>query len=381
MLDPLTTLCAVSLAMALVPAYFYFRNRTAFPTAPPAPQGDPEPALSVLIPARDEGANIAGCVGSVLAASAGVRVEVVVYDDASDDDTPAIVQRLATADPRVRLVRGAGPPDGWNGKQHACWRLAEAARHDTLLWIDADVRLEPASLARLVAHRRACGADLLSGFPRQVTVTTLERWLLPLIHFLLLGFLSLRGMRKHCRPSLAAGCGQLFLTDKAAYRLAGGHAAIRSSRHDGVTLPRAYRHAGLRTDLVDATDLASCRMYHSGPAVWNGLTKNATEGFAKPGLLVVVTAMLLAGQTAPWLLTPLACAAGEWGAAWMAGLALALGYAQRLDAALRFRQPLDGAAAHPIAVVLLLVIQWEALLRDLVGKPAEWRGRPAATTS
>lgn len=375
----LTTLAGVSLAMAAVPAYFYARNRSALCAA--SQPSETSESISVLVPARNEAANIRACVESVIAAAEGVDLEVLVYDDASDDETPALVRELADGDPRVRLVRGARLPAGWNGKQHACWRLAEAARHPTLLWIDADVRLAPGALGRLAAHRRACGADLLSGFPRQVTVTTLERWLLPLIHFLLLGFLSLRGMRKYRRPGLSAGCGQLFLTTKAAYERAGGHEAIRSSRHDGVLLPREYRRAGLKTDLVDATDLASCRMYGSAGEVWTGLSKNATEGLAKPGLLSVVTVMLLTGQVAPLALAPLACAAGEWFAAAMAIAALGLGYAQRFDAALRFRQPLDGAAAHPLAVVLLLVIQWEALLRDLLDKPVTWRGRPAATAS
>ena len=62
---------------------------------------------------------------------------------------------------------------------------------------------------------------------------------------------------------------------------------MRSSLHDGVTLPRAYRRAGFMTDVCDATDLAVCRMYRSAGAVWNGLAKNAREGLGAPGLIWV----------------------------------------------------------------------------------------------
>lgn len=408
MLNVLTILAAISLLMAAVPAYFYARNRSVFCPADSRSTGN-LPPVSVLIPARNEAANIEDCIDSVLAAaSAGsprlaptaqgavtplepkalasggppddseFQLEILALDDASEDDTAAIVTRLAAADPRVRLIRGVGLPAGWNGKQHACQRLAEAATHDSLLWIDADVRLEPGSLPRMLTELNRTDIDLLSGFPRQVTVTWLERLLLPLIHFVLLGFLSLRAMRTNPDVGFAAGCGQLFLTRRDAYQKAGGHAAIRASRHDGVTLPRAYRKAGLKTDLFDATDAARCRMYDGARAVWGGLAKNATEGVATPVLLLPVSLVLFIGHVLP---LPLAIAGwwiGQPLALGVSLVALALSLTPRVDAAARFQQPLDGALAHPLGVLLFLLIQWEAFFRDLIGKPVAWRGRSAA---
>ena len=96
-------------------------------------------------------------------------------------------------------------------------------------------------------------------------------------------------MRRSRHPAYGAGCGQLFLARREAYETAGGHAAIRATLHDGVKLPRAFRAAGLRTDLFDATDVASCRMYRNAGEVWRGLAKNATEGLAAPGKIVPAT--------------------------------------------------------------------------------------------
>src|SRR5205807_74198 len=121
------------------------------------------------------------------------------------------------------------------------------------------------------------GAALVSGIPRQETGTFFERLLIPLIHFILLGFLPMKRMRSTRKPAYAAGCGQLFLARRMAYDAMGGHAIIRSSLHDGLTLPRAFRRAGFQTDLCDATDLATCRMYCGAGEVWHGLAKNATE--------------------------------------------------------------------------------------------------------
>ena len=240
------------------------------------------------------------------------------------------------------------------------------------------MRLAPDALARLVAERRRTGVDLLSGFPRQQTGTFWERAVIPLIHFVLLGFLPLNLMRGRQTPPWAAGCGQLFLTTRGAYEFVGGHGAIRGSLHDGLTLPRAYRAAGRTSDAVDASDLAVCRMYRSAGEVWRGLRKNAIEGIAAPGLLTFFTPVLGLGQVAPVPLL-LAGAAGwiplgttAWGC--LVGAA-GLSYLPRVIAAVRFRQSWSGAAAHPLGVAFFLAVQWAAFARKLGGRPAGWRGR------
>jgi glycosyltransferase involved in cell wall biosynthesis len=251
--------------------------------------------VSVLVPARNEEAAIGRLCRDVLA-SEGVDLELVILDDASQDGTAAVVAGIAAEDPRVRLVPGSPLPAGWCGKQHACWQLARAARHDTWVFFDVDVSPTPDAVARAVAFLDVSGAALGSGFPRQRTACLLDWLLLPLIHFILLGFLPLARSRRDNVVGMAAGCGQFFVTRRAAYDAAGGHAAIRASLHDGVKLPRAYRRAGLTTDLFDATGVASCRMYDRDADVWRGLSKNATEGIGGPATIVPFTLLLAGGQ-------------------------------------------------------------------------------------
>jgi hypothetical protein len=373
------TLICLSLVLSVLPAYLFWRNlRILLP--PPAPfVGGRRPAVSVLIPARDEEDAIGPAVSAVLA-SRGVDCEVLVLDDRSEDDTAAVVVAMADRDDRVRLINGPELPSGWCGKQHACWVLAQEAAHPLLVFLDADVRLSPDALARMSAYLDASGVDLASGFPRQETVGLLEKLVIPLIHFILLGFLPIHRMRRSLYPGFAAGCGQLFITRRDAYERAGGHAAIRSTLHDGLKLPRAYRLAGLKTDLFDATDLAVCRMYRTAAAVWNGLAKNAGEALASPGLIVPMSAILLGGQVLPTILLAagLASIPHPW-PSWMvglSGLAVAASYYPRLAAVRRFRQSLVGALLHPLGILVLLTIQWYAFARNLAGRPATWKGRP-----
>jgi hypothetical protein len=248
------------------------------------------PKISVLMPARNEERNILAAVQTVLA-SEGVALELIVLDDGSTDRTFEILG--AIRDPRLRVDRGPPLPPGWSGKQHACATLGTLARHELLVFVDADVRLAPDALSRMAGvMQRRLELGMASGFPREVVITWSERLPLPLIHFLLLGYLPMAQMNRSIARALGAGCGQLIIARREAYGLAGGHAAIRASMHDGITLPRAFRAARLMTGLFDATDLATCQMYRTSSEVWEGLTKNATEGMAKPVALPIWTVIL-----------------------------------------------------------------------------------------
>lgn len=326
--------------------------------------------ISVLIPARNEEANIAAAVESVLQ-NEGAVPEVIVMDDHSEDRTAEIVSDMAARDPRVRLVKAPELPAGWCGKQHACAVLATHARYPLLVFLDADVRLAPAALQRMAAFMESSGVDLASGFPEQRTGSLSEATVIPLIHFLLLGFLPMPGMRWFRHPAFAAGCGQLFVVQRTAYEKAGGHRAIRSSMHDGLALPRSFRKAGFRTDLFDPTPLAQCRMYQGKGEVWNGLTKNAIEGIAAPTRIVPFTLVLLGGQVMPFILLPTALHGLQaTPVAALSAVAVGLAFLPRLLGVWKFRQSLLGALLHPVGLIVLVAAQWVALTRRVRGRPA-----------
>jgi len=368
----LTTLAIVALVLAALPAGLFLLNLLIYrPIARDA--GGADGALSVLIPARNEEANIRATLEAALA-NRGCDFEVIVLDDHSTDRTAEIVGELAQQDPRVRLETAPTLPAGWCGKQHACHVLSHLARHPLLVFMDADVHLAPDALGRLAGFMEKSGAALASGVPRQELGTFSERLLIPQIHFILLGFLPMHIMRRSRSPAFSAGCGQLFIAQREAYEKSGGHAMIRQTLHDGVKLPRLFRHAGFRTELFDATDLATCRMYHTNLETWRGLGKNATEGLAAPGVIFPMTLLLLGGQVLPFVLLALAARLTTVGLVCVS-LACGLAYAPRLVAAWRFRQTLGSALLHPLGVFALLLIQWHALLRHLTGKPSVWKGR------
>lgn len=224
-----TVLVWCAAVVAVLPMLLFLRNLKLY-AAPQRSSFELE-SVSVLIPARNEQHSIEACVRAALA-SKHLDLEVLVLDDHSEDRTAEIVHRIASTDRRVRLFTAPHLPPGWCGKQFACSVLAGLANKPLFCFLDADVRLAPYGLAHMIAAMRAAPCSLISGFPRQITCTPVEQLLLPLMHFLLLGFLPLEQMRKSLKPSLGAGCGQIFVAERAAYLQAGGHEAIRNSRHD-----------------------------------------------------------------------------------------------------------------------------------------------------
>ena len=337
------------------------------------------PSISVLIPARDEAANIAAVVDSILA-NEGVHFEVLVMDDRSSDSTAAIVRAIAQQDPRVKLLEAPELAIGWVGKTHCCHQLSRHARFSLLLFIDADVRLRKDALKRISAYMKHANIGLLSGFPKQKTSSFAERLVIPIIHFLLLGYLPVWAMRKCKWAAFSAGCGQFMVAERKVYQAVGGHAVIARTMHDGLMLPHAFRRKNYSTDIFDAGDIAECRMYDSMRTVWFGFKKNATEGMAKPLALPIWTVLLAGGHLFPFVaLGWVLCTQGLSNeiVICLAGACL-LSIMQRALLAIRFGQSWLSVLMHPFGILFVLLIQWSALISKLLGIPSGWRGRSYA---
>lgn len=346
------------------------------------PDAQDTETVALLIPARNEEAGIAETLNNALQSEYS-KLEVWVLDDHSTDHTADIIKDISSKDARVHLVHSVDLPEGWNGKQHACWQLANATDAELLLFMDADVRLARGAIRRMVAEQDNLRVALLSGFPKQLTQSLWERLLIPMMYYILLGYLPLDRMRASTQPEFGAGCGQLFLARRKDYFASGGHQAISASRHDGVKLPRAFRQAGLSTDLFDASDLAQVRMYDGFRSVIVGLMKNATEGIAGQPLIYVFTVLLGCGVILPvfsfahalyygWIFID---SARCWSTI-LLGIATVLSFLPRFQIAGRLEDSKLGAVLQPFAVGVFLTVQWWAFLRERLGKaPVEWRGR------
>jgi chlorobactene glucosyltransferase len=343
-----------------------------------APITPPVPAVSLLIPARNEAAVI-GATVQMLLNQAYPRFELIVLDDGSTDDTALMAWQAGAGDERFSVRTGATLPPGWLGKNWACHQLSQLAHHDVLIFTDADVGWQPDALAALVAHLQTSRADLLTIWPTQTTETWGERLVVPLMSLAVLAYLPV-GLAHHTPyPLAAAANGQCLVFPRQAYLTCGGHQAVRNEIIEDVRLAQRIKRSGMHLRMADGAGLLQTRMYRSWPETRAGFAKNILAGHGNSrGLLIASTLFHLLVFVGPWLWL-LAGSFGFLRTGWpLWPLVLLLtGLAVRMLAAAVTRQRLVDAVWLPVSVLLMTWVAGQALWwRYRAGGPI-WKGRLA----
>lgn len=370
----LTVVCALLIAQLI----FVLLNAKALPV--PGRRTKPiegRPLVSVLIPARDEERNIEDCLRHVLASDdSEFRLEVIVYDDDSDDDTGGIVRRIAMEDPRVGLMQGGELPSGWKGKCYACHNLAERASGSWYLMLDADVKLGPLAIRDTLRSAQKKKAGLVTGFPKQDTVTPLEKLVVPMMEFAILCHLPIAMVSRSSGGLFAAAHGAYMLIKKSAYESAGGYEAVKDEMVDDMAMARAVKKAGYKMLLADMTRHAHMRMYHNGREVWNGFRKNLFSGLGKNYVLLIGLLLWYGGL---YLLPPVALCIGLFSGnihlAAFGGGAMLLGMAVKAVCDVRGGFPAWHGVWIAVTIACTLAIALASVFGGWGGKGHEWKGR------
>ncbi len=338
----------------------------------------PAPLISILIPARNEEANIGVCLES-LRQQDYPNFEILVLDDSSTDGTADIVSRIAAEDSRVRLLRGKPLPQGWAGKPFACHQLAQEARGSWLLFTDADTVHAPSMLRRVLGVALVSRAVLISGFPYQRTTSLWQKTAMPILfYFMLLCWMPFWWLqRSRCTmPSVAIG--QFLFFSANEYRSIGGHEAVKSRIVEDVWLGREVSRHHYRQLTIDLSSLVSCQMYREFGTMWDGITRwfytvASLSIVSLVGMIAVVLLLFLAPFL--WLVYGLLLA--QPALAWevLVLLQVAIVFLARFLAGRRFSQPKTSIILHPVGIAFLLLVSFYASYQYLTGAGVKWKGR------
>ena len=375
-------LSAAWLALVIWLISHAFRQQNVLPVLRAATGGAQAPNIAVVVPARNESANIGSCVRSLLRQHYPAdRLRIVVADDNSSDDTADIVTSLAACDPRLTLVHVPTLPPGWKGKVYACQHGADAVPNEVewLCFIDADMRAEPSLIESAVAAADGSKLDLLSLAPQHELKSFAERLMIPCGLYLLAFSQDLARVQAPESNNVVA-MGQFMLLRRAAYEAVGGHAAVHAAICDDVELARLLKERGCRVLLEDGSRFLNGRMYTGWATLWPGIAKNLTDMLGGP-LATVTTA--IAAVTIAWtsVLLPLldlyACRHGYslacW-ALWPALIGSAMAFGLHIAGALHFGIPFWYGLLFPFGYSVGAVMALDSLRRRMIGR-VTWKGR------
>ncbi len=367
MLHTLTYAFLAYAAVVFLSNLWYFRKRRP-PRLP-----EPTETISVLVPARNEEANLARCLDSLLAQSYP-HLEILVMDDDSTDGSWALLQGYAERHPgRIRVLRNHDLPSGWVGKCWVCSRLAEQATGRWLAFVDADTWHHPDSIGHALQEARRRRSALVSYVPDLVLGTLAEKIGVPVITFAFYLLLPIGVVRWLKSYRVAMAVGTFILVRRDAYERLGGHARLRHDIVEDVAMARAVKSLGERVDLLDGTGLLYTRFYHNAREVWNGFSKAAFGAFGfsfLPYVLTLVLAYVLFLN--PFLMLALHPSLSFYNPFFNQVLAI---LALRLLLALRVRQSAVSALLHPVMIVFGLLFCLNSLWRMAWGMPIEWKQR------
>jgi 4,4'-diaponeurosporenoate glycosyltransferase len=364
------------------------------------------PRVDIVIPAKDEVANI-GELLETLMSQTGVDAAIYVVDDGSTDGTAAIADR-----PGVTVIRLTDLADGWTGKNQACHAGAQAGSRPVLLFLDADTRLDNGGLRRIVDAHSALGG-LVSFLPYYRTT---KLWEGAALLFNLIAFETIRANRQICpnlqiRPdrqicqdrqdspdsrgrfaarlntagknraevkaikgNAVGAFGPCLIASRADYLASGGHAAIRSASVDDLALADRMSHLGLPLSCYPGRGIVSYRMYRTGRAMWRGFTKNLFSGlkYSRPMAAALSILWVLALSQSCFSLC-YARSAVELAASvafYACGAASARLLLSRVG-----RVPPGAALLYPLALVYFFAVFCVSTFKTLVLRRASWKGR------
>lgn len=341
------------------------------------------PLVSVVIPARNEEANLPALLEGLLK-QVYRTVEIFIVDDESTDATGRIAAEAASRDERISLLQAGKLPDGWTGKNHACWRGASEARGEYLLFLDCDVRLvDTGVIGAMADYATRESTDLYSVIPRQHLRAFWERLFGPAVYTVMgFAFLPLEEVNDPASPK-AAAVGQCMFFRKSSYDELDGHRRLRGHIVEDIDFARLFKSSGRKLALHYGAGDVTVRMYTGLAAMWEGWGKNLYRAAAGtparllsielqlflaylmgPVLVAYSAIRLLLQPSATGSLALLAAAAlTAWGHLLRLGKYRALGWPARYE------------VAHEAGVVFAMVLLVVSAFKDRAVGGLSWKGR------
>jgi hopene-associated glycosyltransferase HpnB len=360
-------LAAVSLAIWLYLLTGHGQFWQSGPSLPPT-RPTTAPAVTIVVPARDEAPHITRALRSLLAQTYPGTFRVVLVDDGSTDGTGEAARSIT--DPRLTIINGVERPVGWSGKLWALSQGIDTAESDLLFLTDADIEHQPEHLATLVAKLTTDRLDLVSEMVALNCQSLAEQALVPAFVYFFALLYPFAWVNDAENPSAAAAGGTILIRAETL-RDVGGIAAIRGALIDDVTLAGLVKKRG-RIWLGHSQLAASIRPYPDAASVWRMVARTAYVQLRYSPVLLAGTVL---GMAVVFLVPPLATIWGHGASFWagaFAWLALSVSFLPTLQ---RFRLSVAWAPFLPFVALFYTAATVGSAADHIGGRGVQWKRR------
>jgi len=252
------------------------------------------PKVSVILPARNEERYVANCLDSLLAQDYP-DYQIIAVNDSSTDRTGEIMQAYSAGDPRVVYISAPPKPEGWVGKNWACYQGYLQAEGEVLMFTDADTTHETSVMSLAVAHLLSQDLDALTAMPHLICNDSWTKITLPsLATFLHTRFSPLRVND----PNVKTGYffGSFYVIRRHAYEAVGTHQGVRSELVEDGALGAKVKEAKFKLKMVRGEDHIDAVWARDFQTLWHGLRRLMVPVYhqnRKGGLLMLLSVFFI----------------------------------------------------------------------------------------
>jgi 4,4'-diaponeurosporenoate glycosyltransferase len=326
-------------------------------------------SVSIIIPSRNEEKTLPLILGD-LKNQTLQPLEIICVNDGSSDHTRDVV---LSAGGNVFLLDVSDKPADWMGKAWACQKGSEMAKGRLLLFLDADVRLAPEGLAKLISTYISSNCTI-SVQPYHKVSKAYEQ----LSMFFNVILIGANGAGLPVKNSNAGLYGPVILISQEDYNDIGGHRAAKKTITDDLALGDALTRAGKKYRLFLGGGDISFRMYEEGvKALFHGWTKNFATGAGKtPFRLRVLMFGWVTSSTAALLYMLQALWAGEtvWALVYLLFYGIWVAELNRIVPKVGNFSWL-ARLFYPIFMIVFLTIFFWSVWKKLFHRQVTWKGR------
>lgn len=264
------------------------------------PKNFKTPSISIVVPMRNESINVEGCLESLLDIDYP-NFKIIAINDNSTDDT---LKKLNRFKEKIKIVNAKEKPDGWIGKNWACFCANKYIDTDYVLFTDADVRFNKYILQSSIAYILKSDLDLLSLFPFQYSKNIFTKLNIMNIVWFMSVLLPINFISYFKNPAFSSAIGQFLMFKTESYMKFGGHERIKETNIEDLMFAYLFKKEGFKISSIFANDLLICNMYPTFKESLDGISRSFYTTLVKNPIVLASTFLfLILYTTLPFVLT------------------------------------------------------------------------------